>query len=107
MSETLNKIKFLAQVGGIRISEHGYDEMANDDLAAREVVSGISAAVLVEDYPNYPKGPCVLVIQKDKNSKPVHVVWGIPKNCDQPAVLITAYRPDPKLWDNKFMRRKK
>ncbi|HHH38562.1 MAG TPA: DUF4258 domain-containing protein, partial [Sedimenticola sp.] len=105
MSETLKKIKFLAQEGKIRISEHGYDELANDGLAAREVVSGISAAILVEDYPDYPKGPCVLVMQKDNNNKPVHVVWGIPKHHAQPAVLITAYRPDSELWDCKFLRR--
>ena len=36
----------------------------------------------------------------------IHVVWGIPKGKTEPAVLITAYRPDPDLWENDFLRRK-
>jgi len=106
VSNTLERIKGLAKEGKIKISEHGYDELANDDLTAREIIEGVLYSILLEDYPDYPKGPCVLVLQSDRNGDPVHVVWGMPKNHVQPAVLVTAYRPDPKLWDEKFMRRK-
>jgi hypothetical protein len=47
-----------------------------------------------------------MVLQYDKDDKPVHVVWGIPKEQEKPAVLITAYRPDPKKWSENFLRRK-
>ena len=79
----------------VRISVHGYDELAADQVLVHEVVEGLAAAVLVEDYPDYPKGPCVLVLEQDTAGKPVHVVWGIPKGQTSPAVLVTAYRPDP------------
>ncbi len=102
---TLKKIIDLCIKQDIRVSEHGYNELANDDLTAREVVSGVLDAVLIEDYPDYKKGASVLVLQKDKEGKPIHVVWGIPKGYEHPAVLITAYRPDPKLWDDSFMER--
>lgn len=103
---TLKKIIDLSINKDLRISEHGYDELANDDLTAREVVSGLLDAVLIEDYPDYNKGASVLVLQKDKNDQPIHVVWGIPKGYENPAVLITAYRPDPTLWDKSLMERK-
>lgn len=47
----------------------------------------------------------MLVLQKDIEGKPIHVVWGIPKNTETPAVLVTAYRPDPKFWMNDFTRK--
>ena len=53
---TLDQILELVRQGSVRISEHGYDELAADGILAREAVEGISSAILVEDYPNYPKG---------------------------------------------------
>lgn len=106
MSITFESIRRLVQEGAVRVSEHGYDELSADAIFAREAIVGISDAILVEDYPNYPKGPCVLVLEKDSRNRPIHVVWGIPKGNTSPAVLVTAYRPDPELWEEGFLRRK-
>ena len=107
MSKTLENIRRLVQKGEVRVSEHGYDELSADGLFTREVVEGVVEAIVVEDYPDYPKGPCVLVLQKDKRNQPIHVVWGIPKGRTSPAVLVTAYRPAPELWENDFLRRRR
>jgi len=106
MSETLRLIVDLIQRGEVRVSAHGYDELAADGILAREVIAGVQAAVVVEDYPTYAKGPCVLVRQFDQSGRPIHAVWGIPKGETSPAVLITAYRPDPTRWTNDFLRRR-
>ena len=105
MSETLEAIRNLIKNKDVRISAHGYDELTEDDILAREVLAGIKNAVLIEDYPDFYKGASVLVLEKDKKGKPIHVVWGIPKGAKNPAVLITAYRPDPKRWTTDFKRR--
>ena len=107
MSKTLENIKALIRKLEVRISDHGYDELSSDNLFAREVVEGATEAVVVEDYPDYPKGPSVLVLQKDSEKRPMHVVWGIPKGRSSPAVLITAYRPDPEIWKDDCLRRRK
>ena len=40
------------------------------------------------------------------NDNPIHAVWGIPKGHATPAVLVTAYRPDPSRWEDGFTRRR-
>ena len=106
MSEFAEKVRTLIGAGDVRISEHGYDELLEDGLTAREVISGIFGAVVIEEYPDYPKGPCALFLQKDRNGVPIHVVWGVPKGYEKPVVLVTAYRPDPERWDHSFTRRR-
>ena len=92
--------------GEVRVSLHGYEELAADDVLVRDVVDGLATAVVVEDYPDYSKGPCVLVLEQDRAGQPIHVVWGIPLGQDSPAVIVTAYRPDPTRWDETWRKRR-
>jgi len=80
--------------------------MAADGILAGEAIEGAVVATVVEDYPDYFKGPCTLVLQRDRGGNPIHVVWGIPREQTSPAVLVTAYRPDPMRWTDDFLRRK-
>ena len=105
MNKFLNSIIELVEVGEAKISEHGYDELAADKIFVRDILRGIHDALVVEEYPNYRKGHCVLVLQTDDFNEPIHVLWGIPRGYTSPAVLITAYRPDPTLWTKDFKRR--
>ncbi|HEV7515252.1 MAG TPA: DUF4258 domain-containing protein [Thermoanaerobaculia bacterium] len=106
MSETFERILEAIARREVRISEHGYDELAQDGILVREILAGVTEGQILEDYPNYPKGPCVLVLQRDEKGQPIHVVWGIPKNRSTPAVVVTAYRPDPAKWTADFRHRR-
>jgi hypothetical protein len=106
-SNTFDSIRQLVVAGNVRVSEHGYDELAEDDILVRDLLSDIGDATVIEDYPSFPKGPAVLLLQFDRDRRPVHVVWGIPKGSSSPAVLVTAYRPDPARWNDTFTQRLK
>jgi hypothetical protein len=106
VSKTLERVLDLVSQWEVLISSHGYDELADDDIPVRDILAGLTAAIVVDDYPDYAKGPCVLVLQKDAKGNPIHVVWGIPKGASSPAVVVTAYGPDPHRWSDDFLRRK-
>lgn len=106
VNDIFERIKRLVAGGSVRISEHGYDELVADDIRSHDIIEGIGDGRVVEDYPDYPKGPCVLVLQADRNGNSIHVVWGIPRGHSEPAVVVTAYRPDPIQWQNGFMKRR-
>jgi|SRR5438552_13170267 len=106
MSATLTEIQKLVAAGDVLVSSHGDEELANDRIALSAVLHGVAAAAVVEDYPTFAKGPCILVLQRDEQNNPIHVLWGLRKNTSRPAVLITAYRPDPNRWYNDFLSRR-
>jgi hypothetical protein len=107
MSEILRRVQALVRRGEYRVSQHGFRELVADDILAEDALAGVGAAVVIEDYPDTRKEPSILVLQHDREGRPIHVMWGIPKAEGTPAVLVTAYRPAPELWSHDFMNRKK
>jgi hypothetical protein len=107
MSETLARVWLLVARGEVEVSRHGYRELAADAILFDEIIDGLGAAIQVEDYPSDARGPSVLVLQRDHEDRPIHVVWGIPKDRSGPAVLVTAYRPDPAQWSEDFSERRR
>ena len=79
---------------------------ASDGILISDVVEGVSEGTALEEYPTYHKGPCVLVLQKDHDARPIHVLWGIPSGATSPAVVVTGYRPNPDRWSQDFRERK-
>jgi hypothetical protein len=106
-SPTFIVIRKLIAEGTVKISAHGYDELSASGLCVDDVIRNFEDSLLIEDYPLFPKGPCVLILNRDQNGHAVHMVCGIPKSHPGPAVLITAYRPDDTRWDEGFTRRKR
>jgi len=84
MSRIFEPILRLIKQKNVVISDHGYDALAEDGIFVEDILASVNDAVVIEDYPEYPKGQCVLVLQADNQGKPIHVVWGIPKALHPP-----------------------
>ena len=106
MSDTLDKVRNLASQRKVAVAQHSLFRIGQRGISIREVVAGVAAGEVIEDYPDYHKGPTVLVLQNDGAGRRLHVVWGIAKGTDEPAVVVTAYYPDPAYWDADFRSRK-
>jgi Domain of unknown function (DUF4258) len=107
MSDFLIRVQALVRSGEVRLSLHGFRELAADDILLDNIVGSIENAVVIEEYPTFAKGPCVLVLLHDRDSRPVHVLWGIASQQTTPATLITAYRPSLDRWFEGFLKRRK
>ena len=106
MSETFRRVIELIERQEVVISEHAEERLDDHSITMEDIESEVTQAIVVEDYPEYHAGPSVLVLQRDLQGQPIHVVWGIPNQRTFPAVLVTAYRPDPDRWEDDFLRRK-
>lgn len=106
MSQTFDLVVDLVARSEVRVSLHGQEELQADGIRIREVLSGLNRGSVVEDYPHYGKGPCVLLLQHDAEGQAIHIVWGIPKGKSSPAVIVTGYRPDKEMWEDDFLRRR-
>lgn len=106
MSEVLRRVSALAAIGAVEVTQHGFRELSAADILVDDILAGLESAIVVEDYPDAKRGPSVLVLRRDRDNNPIHLVWGIPRGADAPAVLITAYRPDPLRWSSDFTRRR-
>ncbi len=105
MSGTFDRVRAMVTAGNVRISEHGFQELEEDDIFPDEVIDSVDSGLIVEDYPDAWKGPTVLVRQTLVSRRHIHVVWGFSKANDRLAVLITAYFPDSSLWSPDFLSR--
>lgn len=105
MSETLARVKDLVLQGEVHMSHHAMVRLDEQDIYPPEVLSGVASAIVVEDYPFHSRGACVLVRQREADGTPIHCLWGIWQSTESPAVLITAYRPDPNQWSRDLTQR--
>ena len=74
MSETLLRVQALVLRGEYVVSRHGFRELDADGIVVQEVLAGVKAAVVVEDYPTSRKEPSVLVLQHDREGRPIHIM---------------------------------
>jgi len=57
MNETFERILILLKRRDVIVSNHGYNEFAEDNISIKDIITGISDALVIENYPDYLKDP--------------------------------------------------
>jgi len=99
------KILALVRAGKAVVSVHAQLRLEENRIDTAALVTSLADGAVIEDYPDYHAGPAVLVLSSLSGGEAVHSVWGIAKGTEEPAVLVTVYRPDPARWSSGFRRR--
>lgn len=113
----LGELQDAIRAGSTRVGAHATREAAADQLLISDIWDGIlgSAAEIIEDYPNDPRGPSCLVYC-EVAGVPHHVVVAYPSagaaqqlGSSVLAFMISCYRPGgPRYaskWSADFKRR--
>lgn len=88
----------------VRITDHADEEAEADQLSLDQIYFSVLDGEIIEDYPTDKPYPGCLIYGQTFSSDPVHSVWAYNEQNGW-AVLITVYRPDPKMWINWRERR--
>ena len=88
-----------------RFSEHAYERMLERGIAAKDVYAVVKTGETIEDYPADKPYPSRLLLAYI-GSVPLHVVAAKDESTGT-CFIVTAYVPDPNLWDQHFRKRRK
>ena len=102
----LERLRALIKAGRYRVTLHAEQERDADQILTSEIEKAFTdrESVILEDYPDDPRGHSALVLGFTRVIAPLHGVWSIHENT---AILVTIYRPDPRLWTNWRKRKGK
>jgi len=85
-------------------SGHALQRMFERNIAPAGIRAMLETAEIIEAYPDDVPHPSNLLLGYT-DGHPIHVVMGyddVVREC----YIVTAYRPDPALWDSSFKVRR-
>ena len=88
----------------IWFSGHAVKRMFDRDIRHDEVTEVICLGEVIADYPDDEPFPCCLMLGF-VHGRPLHVVVAVETKSSS-CYIITAYDPDPNLWEKGFKTRR-
>ncbi len=61
--------------GSFRITDHGFEEMENDNISLEDIILATLNGEIIEDYPEDFPLPSCLVFGKNSKNEFIHTVW--------------------------------
>ncbi|MBU0908336.1 MAG: DUF4258 domain-containing protein [Proteobacteria bacterium] len=97
----VGRIREQAKARLVKFTLHAHQEMRNDEVTVPELLSMLKDCHILENYPEYDRGPCCLVGGKGHKGRDLHVVCTttLPE-----LVIITVYEPNKPHWETPYKR---
>ena len=100
---TIKQLKALNKSENIAITEHARIRLYERKIGIDDIVNGIYTGEIIKQYEDDKPLPSCLILGFSTKSQYIHIVV----SCDTDFIyLITAYFPDPDLWESDFKIRK-
>lgn len=85
-------------------SQHAITQMFARVISTDEVVAAVKSGEIIESHPDDKPFPSFLLLANIAD-KALHVVIA-KETINSQCVVVTAYEPDPKLWESGFKKRR-
>lgn len=81
-------------------SDHSVMQMFKRNIQITEVELVLNSGIIIQNYPDDKPFPSCLILGF-ADGKPIHLVVAFNKP-EASCIIVTAYQPDPKIWDKDF-----
>ena len=99
----IEQLKALNRLENIAITEHARVRLYERNISIDDIVNGINTGEIIKQYRDDKPLPSCLILGFSLKLQYIHIVV----SCDTDFIyLITAYFPDPDMWENDFKTRK-
>lgn len=100
---TIEQLKTLNKSENIAITEHARARLYERNISIDDIVNGINTGEIIKQYPDDKPLASCLILGFSVKSEFIHIVV----SCDANFMyLITAYFPDPDIWESDLKTRK-
>ena len=100
----INIYRNLCLDSNIAITQHAQKRFLERNILLDDIKTVIMTGTIIKEYPDDQPFPSCLVLEKSVNGQPVHIVISTDSEF---IYVITAYHPDPQLWNNTFTQKRK
>ena len=99
----IEELRALNSPEHIAITEHARRRLVERGISVRDIIQCIDIGEAIKQYEDDKPFPSCLILGDGVDGNPIHVVVS---HDDDWIYLITAYHPDPDVWEPDFKTRK-
>ena len=100
--KTLDDIRRQLSAGEFEFSHHAFKRVVERSIGDVEIQQAGAGALIIEDYPDDPRGASMLVLGYTDGGAALHTVCSFDPSGT--LVMITVYVPEPPKWIDERTR---